>query len=85
MGIGRCTGLVVADCPFAQWYAHNQREARREDRRLDLLEAQMRRAALAPGPAAEEKPARYDQARAGQPAEMPAAAPEVNVEMIDEQ
>jgi len=45
----------------------------------------MRRAALAPGPAAEEKPARYDQARAGQPAEMPAAAPEVNVEMIDEQ
>lgn len=43
---------------------------------LDLLEAQMRRAALALGGlAAEEKPARYDQARAGQPAEaeMPAA------------
>ena len=84
---GDALALLLLIALFGQWYAHSQREARREDRRLDLLEAQMRRAALAPGPAAEEKPARYDQARAGQPAEaeMPPRAPEVNVEMIDEQ
>ena len=73
---GDALALLILIALFAQWYAHSQREARREDRRLDLLEAQMRRAALAPGGvAAEEKPARYDQARAGQPAEaeMPAA------------
>jgi putative copper resistance protein D len=72
---GDALALLLLIALFAQWYAHSQREARREDRRLDLLEVQMRRAALAPGPAADEKPARYDQARARQPAEaeMPAA------------
>jgi hypothetical protein len=51
-----------------------------------ILEAQMQRAAVASGgPATEKKPSRYDQARAGQPAEMRPRAPEVNVETINEQ
>jgi hypothetical protein len=34
---------------FVRWYADSQREARREDRRLDRLEAQRARAAAGPG------------------------------------
>jgi hypothetical protein len=55
---------------FVQWYAHSQREARREDRRLDRLELRLQQAATAPvGSRDPEEPARYDQGQAGQAAE----------------
>jgi cytochrome c oxidase assembly factor CtaG len=67
---GDALALLMLIALFAQWYAHSQREARREDRRLDRLEARAQRAATAPvGSRDHEKPARYDQARAGQAAE----------------
>jgi cytochrome c oxidase assembly factor CtaG len=67
---GDALALLMLIALFAQWYAHSQREARREDRRLDRLEARAQRAATAPvGSRDYEEPARYDQARAGQAAE----------------
>ena len=67
---GDAVALLMLIALFAQWYAHSQREARREDRRLDRLEARAQQAATAPvGSRDHEEPARYDQARAGQAAE----------------
>jgi len=67
---GDALALLMLIALFAQWYAHSQREARREDRRLDRLEARAQQAATAPvGSRDHEEPARYDQARAGQAAE----------------
>jgi cytochrome c oxidase assembly factor CtaG len=62
---GDVIALVMLIALFVQWYAHSQREARREDRRLDRLE-RMQRAASAPlGPRNEAQPTRYDHLRAG--------------------
>jgi cytochrome c oxidase assembly factor CtaG len=67
---GDALALLMLIALFVQWYAHSQREARREDRRLDRLESQQQRAAEAPIGARDQKePTRYDQARAGQAAE----------------
>ena len=67
---GDALALLMLVALFVQWYAHSQREARREDRRLDRLEARSQRAATAPvGARDHEEPARYDQARTGQAAE----------------
>jgi cytochrome c oxidase assembly factor CtaG len=67
---GDVLALLMLIALFAQWYAHSQREARREDRRLDRLESQQQRAAAAAvGARDHERPARYDQARTGQAAE----------------
>ena len=57
-------GMLMA--LFVQWYAHSQREARREDRRLDRLERlqQATATSIAPGEQAQEP--RYDQAPAGE-------------------
>jgi cytochrome c oxidase assembly factor CtaG len=69
-GSGDALALIMLIALFAQWYAYSQREARREDRRLDRLEASMQRAsATALGSGETEEPARYDQARAGQAAD----------------
>ena len=35
---GDVTALIMLAALFVQWFAHSQREARREDRRLDRLE-----------------------------------------------
>jgi cytochrome c oxidase assembly factor CtaG len=67
---GDALALLMLIALFAQWYAHSQREARREDRRLDRLESRERRAAAAPVGARDHKePARYDQARTDYAAE----------------
>jgi cytochrome c oxidase assembly factor CtaG len=67
---GDAIALLMLIAIFAQWYAHSQREARREDRRLDRLELRSQQAATAPaGSRNHEQPARYDQARAGRAAE----------------
>jgi cytochrome c oxidase assembly factor CtaG len=67
---GDAIALLMLIAIFAQWYAHSQREARREDRRLDRLELRLQQAATAPtGSRDHEEPARYDQGRAGQAAE----------------
>ena len=66
---GDVIALVMLIALFAQWYASSQREARREDRRLDRLE-RLEQAALTPlSPHGEQVRARYDQARAGRAAE----------------
>jgi putative copper resistance protein D len=58
---GDAVGLVFFAVLFAQWVRSSMAEARREDRRLDLLEAREARAARAaaasasPGPAGPEK------------------------------
>jgi cytochrome c oxidase assembly factor CtaG len=44
-GSGDFTALLMLIALFVRWYADSQREARREDRRLDRLEAQRARAA----------------------------------------
>jgi cytochrome c oxidase assembly factor CtaG len=63
---GDVIALVMLIALFVQWYAHSQREARREDRRLDRLE-RLQRAASAPvGPRNEAQLTRYDHLRAGQ-------------------
>jgi len=60
---GDVIALVMLIALFVQWYAQSQREARREDRRLDRLE-RLQRAATAPvGPRDQEHPARYDHPR----------------------
>jgi cytochrome c oxidase assembly factor CtaG len=67
---GDAIALLMLIALFVQWYAHSQREARREDRRLDRLEAQLQRAATSPVSSRDhEEEARYDQAPAGQAAE----------------
>jgi cytochrome c oxidase assembly factor CtaG len=67
---GDAIALLMLIAIFAQWYAYSQREARREDRRLDRLELRLQQAATAPADSGDhEEPARYDQARAGQAAE----------------
>jgi hypothetical protein len=61
---GDLIALVMLIALFVQWYAHSQREARREDRRLDRLE-RLQGAASAPvGPRDQGQPARYDHPRA---------------------
>ena len=42
-GSGDLTALLMLAALFVQWVAHSQREARREDRRLDRLEARAKR------------------------------------------
>jgi cytochrome c oxidase assembly factor CtaG len=67
---GDAVALLLLMAIFVQWYAQSQREARREDRRLDRLEAQAHRAATTPvGSNHYEEPARYDQPRADQATE----------------
>jgi hypothetical protein len=62
---GDVIALVMLMALFVQWYAHSQREARREDRRLDRLE-RLQRAASAPvGPRKEAQPTRYDHLQTG--------------------
>jgi putative copper resistance protein D len=41
-GSGDITAVLMLAALFVQWFAHSQREARREDRRLDRLEARAR-------------------------------------------
>ncbi len=43
-GSGDITAILMLAALFAQWFASSQREARREDRRLDRLEARAARA-----------------------------------------
>jgi cytochrome c oxidase assembly factor CtaG len=62
---GDALALLLLVALFIQWYAHSQREARREDRRLDRLEARAQRTEKAPAGSRDyPEPARYDQARA---------------------
>jgi putative copper resistance protein D len=72
---GDVIALVMMIALFIQWFAHSQREARREDRRLDRLERLQQAATASVSPRDRAQSARYDQARAGQPAEsqMPTA------------
>ena len=42
-GFGDLTALLMLAALFVQWFAHRQREARREDRRLGRLEARAQR------------------------------------------
>ncbi|MPZ63748.1 MAG: cytochrome c oxidase assembly protein [Propionibacteriales bacterium] len=44
-GSGDVVGLVIFGVLFAQWARHSQREAEREDRRLDMEEARARQSA----------------------------------------
>jgi len=70
---GDALALLVLIALFVQWYAASQREARREDRRLDRLEAQLQRATAGPVGSPDQKDGiRYDQPRSG-----PAAAAEM--------
>jgi cytochrome c oxidase assembly factor CtaG len=68
-GSGDVIALVMLIALFVQWYAASQREARREDRRLDRLERLQQVAGASVGPGDQPAPARYDQARAGRPTE----------------
>jgi cytochrome c oxidase assembly factor CtaG len=73
-GSGDVIALVMLMALFVQWYAHSQREARREDRRLDRLERLQRATATPIGPRDQVQRPRYDQAPAGETdAGMPAA------------
>jgi cytochrome c oxidase assembly factor CtaG len=68
-GSGDALALITLIALFVQWYASSQREARREDRRLDRLERLERAAAVPIGSHDSEVGARYDQARAGEATE----------------
>ena len=57
-------GMLMA--LFVQWYAHSQREARREDRRLDRLERLQQATATSIAPGEQSQEPRYDQAPAGE-------------------
>jgi cytochrome c oxidase assembly factor CtaG len=73
-GTGDLIALVMLIALFVQWYAYSQREARREDRRLDRLERLQRATATPIAPRDQAQRPRYDQAPAGQTeAGMPAA------------
>jgi cytochrome c oxidase assembly factor CtaG len=64
---GDAIAFVMLIALFVQWYAHSQREARREDRRLDRLErSQQRTAATSVASGDQEIDTSYDQARSGQ-------------------
>lgn len=66
-GSGDVIALVMLIALFVQWYAYSQREARREDRRLDRLERLQQRAAVTPVATGDEAIGTgYDQARSGQ-------------------
>jgi Cytochrome c oxidase caa3 assembly factor (Caa3_CtaG) len=63
---GDVVALLLLIALFVQWYASSQREARREDRRLDRLEAQSQRASTAPvGSPDQKEEMGYDQPRTG--------------------
>ena len=58
-GSGDITAVLMLAALFVQWFASSQREARREDRRLDRLEARAARAqqaATAPVASAGQQP-----------------------------
>jgi putative copper resistance protein D len=63
---GDLIALVMLIALFVQWYAHSQREARREDRRLDRLERLQRATATSIAPGEQAQQPRYDQAPAGE-------------------
>lgn len=66
---GDVLALLMLVALFAQWYASSQREARREDRRLDRLEARQQQAAVPPvGSRDQNEKIGYDQPRAGRAA-----------------
>jgi putative copper resistance protein D len=66
-GSGDAIALVMLIALFVQWVAYSQREARREDRRLDRLERLQQRAAVTSVASGDEEVgAGYDQARSGQ-------------------
>jgi cytochrome c oxidase assembly factor CtaG len=63
---GDALALLMLVALFVQWYASSQREARREDRRLDRLEARSQQAAATPvGSGDQKEEIRYDQPRTG--------------------
>jgi len=63
-GSGDLTALLMLGALFVQWVAHSQREARREDRRLDRLEARAKRVTTTPvGPTDHPVETGYDRAR----------------------
>lgn len=70
-GSGDVTAVLMLVALFVQWFRHSQREARREDRRLDLAE---RRRAQPDRPVplgpAERPPEGYAQARTSQTQEL---------------
>jgi putative copper resistance protein D len=63
---GDLIALVMLIALFVQWYAHSQREARREDRRLDRLERLQRATATSIAAGEQAQQPRYDQAPAGE-------------------
>ena len=67
---GDALAFLMLIALFVQWYAASQREARREDRRLDRLDARLQRAAgrLSARPI-RKNGIRYDQPAAGQAAD----------------
>ncbi len=66
-GSGDAIALVMLIALFVQWFAYSQREARREDRRLDRLERLQQRAAAASVASGEEEIGTgYDQARSSE-------------------
>jgi cytochrome c oxidase assembly factor CtaG len=60
---GDAIALVMMIVLFVQWYASSQREARREDRRLDRLERLQRATTASVAPGDQAQPARYDHPR----------------------
>jgi cytochrome c oxidase assembly factor CtaG len=60
---GDVIALGVLIAIFVQWYASSQREARREDRRLDRLERLQQSSTAPVGPRDQAPPARYDHPR----------------------
>jgi cytochrome c oxidase assembly factor CtaG len=66
---GDVLALLLLVALFAQWYASSQREARREDRRLDRLEARQQQTAVPPvGSGDQQEGIGYDQPRTGRAA-----------------
>jgi cytochrome c oxidase assembly factor CtaG len=63
---GDVIALVMLIAIFVQWYAHSQREARREDRRLDRLERLQQAIATPTDSRALAQQPGYDQAPAGE-------------------
>jgi cytochrome c oxidase assembly factor CtaG len=60
---GDAIALVMMIALFVQWYASSQREARREDRRLDRLERLQRPTTASVAPQDQAQQARYDRPR----------------------
>jgi cytochrome c oxidase assembly factor CtaG len=82
---GDVIALVMLIALFAQWYASSQREAKREDRRLDRLERLQRAAGPSFSPRGDHMRARYDQARAGQAADADVRATGTSQQTGDDQ